>query len=75
MPRAVGLFRHAGWTVLPYPVAYRTAPDLFASIHNSFPGGLDEVDLATHEYVGLTVYWLLGRTSALFPTHHGVDPG
>ena len=67
MPRAVGLFRHAGWTVLPYPVAYRTAPDLFASLHTSFPGGLDEVDLATHEYTGLAIYWLLGRTSALFP--------
>jgi uncharacterized SAM-binding protein YcdF (DUF218 family) len=73
MPRAVGLFRHAGWAVLPYPVAYRTAPDLFASINTSFPDGLDEVDLATHEYVGLAVYWLLGSTSALFPAPLAVE--
>ena len=67
MPRAVGLFRHAGWSVLPYPVAYKTAPELLAEIHHTFPTRLELIDVATHEWVGLVVYWLLGRTSALFP--------
>jgi uncharacterized SAM-binding protein YcdF (DUF218 family) len=67
MPRAVGLFRHAGWSVLPYPVAYKTAPGLLNEIHNSFPARLAMVDQATHEWIGLVAYYLLGHTSALFP--------
>jgi len=67
MPRSVGLFRRAGWPVLPYPVAYETAPDLVTAIHGSFPERLEMVDRAAHEWIGLTAYWLLGRTSALFP--------
>jgi len=67
MPRAVGLFRHAGWTVLPYPVAYKTAPGLLNEIHDSFPARLAMVDQATHEWIGLLAYYLLGHTSALFP--------
>jgi uncharacterized SAM-binding protein YcdF (DUF218 family) len=67
MPRAVGLFRRAGWSVLPYPVAYRTAPDLLTAFHATFPQRLEMVDIATHEWIGLIAYWLLGRTSAIFP--------
>ncbi len=74
MPRAVGLFRHAGWTVLPYPVAYKTAPTLMADIHGTLPDRLGIVDRATHEWVGLVAYWLLGRTSALFPAPQAVTP-
>ena len=74
MPRAVGLFRHAGWTVLPYPVGYKTAPTLMTEIRGSLPSRLGMVDLATHEWVGLVAYWLLGRTSALFPAPQAVTP-
>jgi uncharacterized SAM-binding protein YcdF (DUF218 family) len=66
MPRAVGLFRHAGWPVLPYPVAYKTA-GLLVDLHDGFPGRLQKLDAAAHEWAGLLVYWLLGHTSALFP--------
>lgn len=74
MPRSVGLFRHAGWTVLPYPVGYKTAPSLMTEIHGGVPDHLAMVDLATHEWVGLAAYWLLGRTSALFPAPQGATP-
>ncbi len=74
MPRAVGLFRQAGWTVLPYPVGYKTAPTLMTAIRGSLPERLAMVDRATHEWVGLVAYWLLGRTSAVFPAPQGVTP-
>ncbi|MBW4023477.1 MAG: YdcF family protein [Proteobacteria bacterium] len=74
MPRAVGLFRHAGWSVLPYPVGYKTAPGPMTEIRGSFPDRLAMVDMATHEWVGLVAYWLLGRTSALFPAPQGTTP-
>jgi uncharacterized SAM-binding protein YcdF (DUF218 family) len=72
MPRAVGLFRQTGWTVLPYPVAYKTAPDLLESIHRTFPERLYMVDEASHEWIGLLTYWLLGRSSALFPAPQAI---
>jgi uncharacterized SAM-binding protein YcdF (DUF218 family) len=70
MPRAVGLFRRAGWPVLPYPVGYKTA-GLLVDLHDGFPGRLQKLDAATHEWAGLLVYFLLGHTSALFPAPTG----
>lgn len=71
MPRAVGLFRHAGWPVLPDPVGYKTGRGPLLAFRGSFPERLELTDLAAHEWVGLTAYWLMGRTSALFPAPQG----
>ncbi len=65
MPRAVGCFRKVGWQVLPYPVDYLgRAPtwlgmDAIKQLH--------AVGLAEKEWIGLTAYWLMGRSDALFP--------
>jgi hypothetical protein len=32
--------------------------------------GLQRTDAAVHEWIGLLVYWLTGRTSELFPGQH-----
>lgn len=74
MPRSVGIFRHVGWQVEPFPVAYRTRPALSFALNGSLPQRLEMVDLATHEWFGLTAYWLLGRTSALFPAPQAQVP-
>ncbi|GAB0114236.1 YdcF family protein [Acidisoma sp. C75] len=74
MPRAVGLFRHAGWDVLPYPVGYKTMPGLSLDLGATFPDRLAMTDLAAHEWLGLFACWLMGRTSALFPAPHGRTP-
>ncbi len=66
MPRAVGVFRKAGWTVLPYPVGYHTRDHLTA-IEGSLGDKLSLLDWAAHEWEGLVAYWLAGETSALFP--------
>jgi uncharacterized SAM-binding protein YcdF (DUF218 family) len=68
MPRAIGVFRKAGFPVEPYPVDWRTvgaegAMRPFATIGD----GLRRTDTAVHEWVGLAVYWLTGRSSELFP--------
>ena len=74
LPRAVGVFRKAGFPVEAYPVDWRTrgAEDAlrpFASVGD----GLRRSDTAVREWVGLAVYWLTGRSSELFPapTHDG----
>ncbi len=66
MPRAVGVFRRAGWAVLPYPVGYRTRDHLTA-LAGSLGDKLSLLDWAAHEWEGLLAYWLAGETSALFP--------
>jgi len=68
MPRAVGVFRAAGFPVAAYPVDYRTrgTADLLRPF-SSLGDGLRRTDTAVREWVGLGMYWLTGRTSALLP--------
>jgi len=68
MPRAIGLFRKAGFDVIAYPVDYRTrGPDDVARPFERIPAGLQRMDLAVGEWLGLVAYRLLGRTDELFP--------
>jgi uncharacterized SAM-binding protein YcdF (DUF218 family) len=67
MPRAVGVFRRLGWSVIPYPVDYRTDGVAIAYRGFDLKGGLERVSLAAREWVGLVVYRILGRSDAWFP--------
>lgn len=67
MPRAVGCFRRADWTVLPYPVDYQTGPAFRFEPSFDFVHHLARLNLAIHEWTGLFVYWLTDRTDTLFP--------
>jgi len=67
LPRSVGLFRKAGWRVIPYPVDYQSSGRAPLAPSLRFLEELDQVDDAFREWVGLIAYRLLGRTDALFP--------
>ena len=67
MPRAVGCFRAAGFPVLPYSVDFRTRNADGFRLAGSVGTGLQALDLAAHEWIGLASYRLLGRTDVLFP--------
>ena len=69
MPRSVGIFRRNGWSVVPYPVDYRTYGDR-RDLKLSAAGldALEKVDIALHEWLGLVAYRLTGKTDALFPS-------
>ena len=67
MPRAVGCFRRVGWPVVPYPVDYLTRGESAPPIHFNFGYGVGSFAGAVHEFIGLAVYRLTGRTDALFP--------
>jgi uncharacterized SAM-binding protein YcdF (DUF218 family) len=68
LPRAVGIFRKAGFPVEAHPVDWRTR-----GVHDAlrpFPTlgeGLRRTDMAVREWIGLTFYWLSGWSSELFP--------
>lgn len=67
MPRAVGVFRRIGWEVIPWPVDYQTDGRSGFELSFAFPGGLENLNTAGREWIGLTAYRVLGRTSTLFP--------
>lgn len=68
MPRAVGIFRQAGFRVEAYPVDFRTKgrEDLLVPFA-SLAAGLARTDVAAREWAGLFFSWLAGRTPDLFP--------
>lgn len=67
MPRAVEAFRAAGFRVVADPVAFLSAPSLAAELAPPYPERLAHLEGAAHEWAGLVVYRLLGRTPHLLP--------
>lgn len=68
MPRAMGLFRQAGFPLEAWPVDYRTAGTDDAFVPFYFPSeGWRRLDVAAREWVGLFVNWLTGRSPELLP--------
>ena len=67
MPRAVGSFTAAGWTgIIPYPVDYQT-PKTGHTSSWSMGAGISLLRQSLHEYAGLLVYYLTGRSTNLLP--------
>jgi len=66
MPRAVGVFRHAGWPMLPWPVGYQSR-DHIAAHAQSLGQKLAVLDWAAHEWIGLVAYRARGWTDSVFP--------
>ena len=69
MPRAVGVFRAAGFDVVPDQVDYRTplSSGEFWEPYSIPADGLRTADHALKEWVGLVAYRLSGRTRELWP--------
>jgi uncharacterized SAM-binding protein YcdF (DUF218 family) len=68
MPRAVGCFRSAGFTVEAYPVDWSTYKTVSVWPSLQFGGHLGSLDSAAHEWIGLIAYWLTGKTTQLLPS-------
>jgi uncharacterized SAM-binding protein YcdF (DUF218 family) len=68
MPRSVGIFRRAGFSVVSYPVGYLTFGD-GRDLHMTYDAldAFARFDAAAHEWIGLLAYRLSGKTNALFP--------
>jgi uncharacterized SAM-binding protein YcdF (DUF218 family) len=67
MPRALGCFRQAGWNIDPAPTGYFTPGRYYLHFPFRFDDQLHMLTLATHEYIGLVAYRLMGRSNALWP--------
>ncbi|MGI9480163.1 MAG: YdcF family protein [Hyphomicrobiaceae bacterium] len=73
MPRAMGVFRQAGFTqdsrqLYAYPTDFRTRPGRYLWLPFSrLDEGLRLMDQSVKEWIGLLAYWMTGRTATLWP--------
>lgn len=67
MPRAVGAFRRAGWTVIAHPVDYSVRPTVNWVLPQSLHAALGRLSAALYEWGGLIVYRLSGRSASILP--------
>ena len=68
MPRAIGCFRKADFHVESYPVGWWAADALDVQWGRGLANGLERLDAAAYEWIGLLAYRLSGRTAELFPS-------
>lgn len=68
MPRAMGLFRKAGWNVIAYPVDYHTKPSDHEVLYNTdLLHGLMAWRFASHEWLGMIKNYFSGLSNEIFP--------
>lgn len=67
MPRAVGIFCAQQWSVLPYPVDYRSDRQRLWRVELRFAEHLQELRDASREWIGLLAYFVSGKTASLLP--------
>jgi uncharacterized SAM-binding protein YcdF (DUF218 family) len=68
MPRAIGLMRKQGLVATPWPTDYRTTGTTTLGLDFTQPTlNAQQTATALREWIGLSVYYLTGKTSALFP--------
>ena len=68
MPRAIGLFRKAGFPVVPWPVDYRTSGEEGIGVfRDNVLDSLQTTTTAVREWCGLVAYKFTGRIDSVFP--------
>jgi uncharacterized SAM-binding protein YcdF (DUF218 family) len=68
MPRSVGLFRKAGFDVVPWPVDYRTSGEEGIGLFRDNPAdSLQTATMAIREWIGLAAYRASGRIDQILP--------
>lgn len=71
MPRSVGLFRKAGFEVMPWPSDYRTSGlETLGPAQDNLADSLQNLTIALREWIGLAAYYLAGRIDFLLPPLH-----
>jgi len=67
MPRAIGIARNQGFEMIAYPVDYRSNRPELRQLGFNLYEHLEALEPAWREWIGLTVYYLSGKTNEWFP--------
>ena len=71
MPRSTGLFRKAGFHVIPYPVDYHTPGNYELWFFIGLKMNLDAWHVSAREWLGMLGNYLAGRSDEFFPQSRG----
>jgi uncharacterized SAM-binding protein YcdF (DUF218 family) len=66
MPRSVGLFRKAGFNVIPYPVDYHTPGQYEPWFFLGLTLNLDAWQVSSREWLGMVINSLMGRSDQVY---------
>lgn len=66
MSRSIGLFRKAGFNVIPYPVDYHTPGDYEMWFFLGIKLNLDAWQASSREWLGMLINYLMGRSDELY---------
>lgn len=67
MPRSVGIAEQRKINVVPYPVDFRSNTPALRQLAIDYRYHIDALEIACREWIGLTVYYLTGKTESFFP--------
>lgn len=67
MPRSVGIAEKQGISVVPYPVDYRSQTGESRQMDFALFEQFEKLEPAWREWIGLTAYFITGKTSQWFP--------
>lgn len=67
MPRSIGLAKQQNINVIPYPVDYYSNQPAYRQWSMTYLARMSVLEIAWREWIGLTVYFATGKTSAWFP--------
>ena len=67
VPRSVGVFRQAGWEVVPYPEVYRYGRRIAFDFYPHIGHSLALFGAGLREWLGLVAYAATGRSAEFFP--------
>ena len=67
IPRSVGLFRKAGFNVIPYPVDYHTPGNYEMWFFLGLKMNLDAWQVSSREWLGMFGNYLIGRSIEVYP--------
>lgn len=68
MPRAVGIFEKIGWPVIPRQCDYKTEGNYsWGGRMPNVAGNFVMLGIAVREFIGLTVYYVTGKTAFILP--------
>ena len=68
MPRAVGVFRKAGWDIIPYPVDFRTSGEYYMRINLSLWWGFMMWSISSYELLMNALSYFNGESYTLLPS-------
>jgi uncharacterized SAM-binding protein YcdF (DUF218 family) len=68
IPRAMGVFRKVGWSVVPMPADHTVVPDGEWRPQLNLAAAFTQINEGLHEWLGLIAYYFSGKSDELFPT-------